>query len=310
MGGSTFKCCIFIPAYCSNWSHSEKAAVQRCMRILCDFDFVFVHKKSSPTSDIRANILFPLNLVKSFEFIAIDDKWLSSVANYNQMMLSPWFYKIFRAWEYMLVFQLDAWIIKGNLNEWLSHEFTFIGAPLCRITGDNFDSAILSIGNGGLSLRRVQHMLKILTSLKYRLFPVYSSHDANDIASLRYEHSAHPLLAQSNANDPAIKDSFLRTSKLRFKNTFRHFGFFNNLLYFSKYGFHEDIIFGHLAPKVYEWIKIPNYQQAVGFSLDAYPKELVRAFPGIKPFGCHAWEKWGREFYLTHFSDEFSSLLN
>jgi hypothetical protein len=100
--------------------------------------------------------------------------YFSSVLSYNKLMLEPEFYGRFRSHEWLLIHQLDAFLFHGDLQPFCEMEFDYFGAPwlpaqlvhpfiqkgyLLKLLGTR-----VSVGNGGLSLRRVGPTLELLTA--------------------------------------------------------------------------------------------------------------------------------------------------
>lgn len=119
------------------------------------------------------------------EVVRVDEGWLgckNGIAGYNQMMLSEEFYKLFTDTEYILICQTDVWIFRDELEQWCDRGYDYIGGPwpkrpiynqplirhylklrrwlfgrrrrLLRQMGFN------QVGNGGLSLRRVDAFIR------------------------------------------------------------------------------------------------------------------------------------------------------
>jgi hypothetical protein len=95
-----------------------------------------------------------------------------SILEYNRLLLAPWFYTRYAAFEFMLVLQTDAILLKDDLDFWCAQPFDYIGAPWPKIfelyvnTGRFEGSAgkhvRVGVGNGGLSLRRINKCLALL----------------------------------------------------------------------------------------------------------------------------------------------------
>ena len=100
------------------------------------------------------------------------------LAGYNRMMMSGDFYRLFDDCDYILICQTDAWIFRDELEAWCNKGYDYIGAPWPKravynmfpinlwlkirklIFGRNSrplrQDGFNRIGNGGLSLRRVE----------------------------------------------------------------------------------------------------------------------------------------------------------
>ena len=54
---------------------------------------------------------------------------LQSVGTYNQMMVERDFYKRFVEYEYILIYQLDAFVFRDELEQFCDYGYDYIGAP-------------------------------------------------------------------------------------------------------------------------------------------------------------------------------------
>ncbi len=98
--------------------------------------------------------------------------YFESIDSYNRLLLSPDFYRRFVQHEFILILQPDAILIRDELDFWTAQPFDYIGAPWpegVELTvwrdrfRDDFRRRVrASVGNGGLSLRRVRKCLALL----------------------------------------------------------------------------------------------------------------------------------------------------
>lgn len=112
---------------------------------------------------------------------AVGDEWLgrrNGIAGYNRMMLSEEFYASFPDTEYILICHTDAWIFRDELGDWCRRGYDCVAAPwlrrplydlplvkqymqwrerMKRRRGEASRQVLYGrVGNGGLSLRRVE----------------------------------------------------------------------------------------------------------------------------------------------------------
>ena len=73
-------------------------------------------------------------------------------------MLTPDFYARYAGCEYILLYQLDAWVFEDRLDEWCDKGYDYAGAPLFAPGSSDLQCA--RTGNGGFSLRRVEASAK------------------------------------------------------------------------------------------------------------------------------------------------------
>ena len=111
------------------------------------------------------------------------NRFFKSERSYTRLLLKKFFYLAFEDYEYILIIQPDVWLLKGEkeIIPFLESGFDYIGAPWTEgktiykytFRGIGYFPRRIScprvcyVGNGGLSLRRVQGVLGLLT--RYRL---------------------------------------------------------------------------------------------------------------------------------------------
>lgn len=244
---------VIIPIYKEQPNELEIVAWNQCLKILAGHPIVVVTYKE-----------LNLDWYKQFENIKyeyFDKDFFLNIQGYNRLMLSKGFYSRFENYEYILIYQLDAYVFKDQLIEWCTKGYDYIGAPWIP----NKNTTILSklkkfaksimngyypingdyqVGNGGFSLRNIKTFLFILENIPNEIFNKYFNN--------------------------GIKSKF---NELR----------------------NEDVFWSYESRKVYD-IKIPNYREAMIFSLECNPK-LLKLEINLPPFGCHAWHK-NNEYFL------------
>lgn len=103
---------------------------------------------------------------------AFPDVYFRDIHTYSQLLMTSDFYQRFIAFEYILIYQLDAFVFLDKLAYFCSLGYDYIGAPLPRWSnywysmkirpGMAYIPFLSRVGNGGFSLRRVNAMLRIL----------------------------------------------------------------------------------------------------------------------------------------------------
>lgn len=151
--------------------------------------------------------------------IKFPDRCFESRLSYSYLLSSKNFYREFSDFRYILIHQLDAWVLKDNLMDWCAKKYDYIGAPwchLCRLGKNDCKDYISSsfIGNGGLSLRRVERFVELLpyetwddaTYMEYLNEDVYVSMvegfakpDCAEASTFSVESNARHLI-ESNCN--------------------------------------------------------------------------------------------------------------
>jgi len=168
------RCIVVFPVY-KPLTEREFSFFKQALRMTVGFNHVFAAPQSlsidSPFEDLCKIVRFP-------------DCYFESITGYNHLMLSAGFYQAFEAYEYVLIHQLDAYLFRPELEYWCNKGYDYIGAPWLKPKKrkkspmykfilsyfPNFYSVhkrklvelYNNVGNGGLSLRKVETFLKIL----------------------------------------------------------------------------------------------------------------------------------------------------
>lgn len=151
---------VVVPYYKNELSETEKISFEQCQRILGRYSIILVVPDSMHEEDYPCEGKFIIEKVPC--------EWMQSIASYNKMMLNECFYKRFSKYQYILIYQLDAFVFSDQLKEFCQYGYDYIGAPW--IYGYfyylNLDKCVWRVGNGGFSLRKVDTVLKLLSEEK------------------------------------------------------------------------------------------------------------------------------------------------
>ncbi|TDW52316.1 hypothetical protein EV144_1011005 [Flavobacterium sp. 270] len=240
---------IVIPIYKDHFGELEEKSFLQCVKLLGEFDIVLVQPEGLDNSYITKN--YPQIEVKSFP-----KHYFKNIEGYNELLLSSSFYEAFLDVEYMLIYQLDAFVFKNDLKEWCQKGYDYIGAPWIATPVDTFGKKVLNaviknfkskkkkireqifykVGNGGFSLRKV---------------------------------ASHYAIAKEKSE--FITD-FLKADKKE--------------IYFM-----EDVFWSLKAPEFNTDFKIPDYKEGVAFAIDRKPEIALKINNNQLPFGCHGINK-------------------
>jgi len=105
-------------------------------------------------------------------YLPFESGCFASIPQYNRLLLDPAFYRRFAGYEFLLVLQTDAIVLRDELDAWLAKPFDYVGAPWpdgyeLLVNAGKFAGALgkrvkVPVGNGGLSLRRVAKCIALL----------------------------------------------------------------------------------------------------------------------------------------------------
>ncbi|GHV73371.1 hypothetical protein AGMMS49940_06730 [Spirochaetia bacterium] len=185
-------------------------------------------------------------------------------------MLSKQYYERFAGYEYMLIYQLDAYVFSDQLVQWCDQRYDYIGAPWldAQDTGENpaFQQPF-SVGNGGFSLRRVQ---TFQSYCDYRIHLIFLAHFLSSIFD---------IIVKKTKQNPFYV--LLRLC------TWLPVKTFSKLFFPSEADKNnEDVIW---AKRLAVVGIIPANNIAAQFSFEDYPEYMFQLHNGLLPFGCHHW---------------------
>lgn len=144
---------VCVPIYKNTLSAVEWASLRQLNKILEKYQRVFVAPQS---------LKFDFgNVGEFFRVERFPDYFFHSVLSYSALMLNVDFYRRFRKYEYVLIYQTDAFVFCDRLQEFCRLGYDYIGAPLER-ANPLWSFIGNRVGNGGLSLRKVSSAIRML----------------------------------------------------------------------------------------------------------------------------------------------------
>ena len=242
---------VVVPVYTDKLSLHEIISLNRLYKVLGNYPIVFV----LPESLSREKIISACPTAK---FESFPDSCFHGIKAYNSLMMSLSFYERFLDSEYILIYQLDCYIFRDELEYWCSKGHDYIGAPwikravydlpviksymklsrfLTKLTGKPDRQELFNrVGNGGLSLRKVESHYNFIV------------------------------------NHPHVVERFIKA---------RHYHLYNEDVFWSiEVNKHPGVPFSY-----------PNHITALNFSFDKHPGYCYKLNGNRLPFGCHSWSQ-------------------
>lgn len=151
-------CVVIVPIYRATLEPLEKFSLDYSLARLTGRDVVFIAPEGLDVAYYQCS--YPGVPVQRFA-----DDYFASVKGYNRLLLDPVFYERFGAThDFMLILQTDAIVLRDELDHWCALPYDYVGAPWpdgleVTLNLDCFGGQLgkkvrVSVGNGGLSLRR------------------------------------------------------------------------------------------------------------------------------------------------------------
>jgi hypothetical protein len=161
----TPNCAVLIPIYKNQLDEDELFSVKTSLSNLQGHDIYWVAPAGLDLSFYNEN--FGAITAQYF-----DADYFKNIAGYNKLLTSPFFYETFIKYDFSLICQPDAIVLKPELNDWLEKPYDYIGAPwpngyslkiqTKKIPIPEGITCTAFVGNGGLSLRRNQACIDLL----------------------------------------------------------------------------------------------------------------------------------------------------
>lgn len=253
--------CVVIPIHSPNPSPYELISLQQCFKILSIYDIKLV----APVGLVLDNYQ---KVIPACEVIFIDPQWQSSLIGYNRLKMSKFFYSLFAAYEYMLTYELDAFIFRDEIQDWCAKGYDYIGAPWFEgynTVGPN--SKLLGVGNSGFSLRRISSVVRALESIYYRNPKEYETGRKNRLKA--YFKTPYRWIQNKFGENPTVQTS----------------------------GLYEDRFYSEIVPEHLPYFKVAPVEEALQFSFEVSPERLFVLNNMQLPTGCHAWWRYNLAFW-------------
>lgn len=171
-----------IPAYKPRFDADEQACVERYFRVLTAEKIVFTVPFGLDTAWYEAH--FPKACYQRFP-----DRYFRGIKGYNKLLLSEDFYAAFSEYDYLLIAQPDAvvWKAQDEIPDFMALGYDYYGAPwqpprriwewtfpktekfpFFKVRCVKSPGQGIVMGNGGFSLRHVQHCRELIREFRWR----------------------------------------------------------------------------------------------------------------------------------------------
>ncbi len=202
------------------------------------------------------------------------DECFTGIPAYNRMMLSAGLYSALSGYEYLLVCQLDALVLSGEIALWCAAGYDYVGAPWLR-DPKHPEQGFSRAGNGGFCLRRVSAFLSVLGQ------------------------RGRSWAAMGRAVCAPLPDLVAVAPRQRWRKRMRIARAVSVGVeqYLARYGVHEDQFWSDRAHLFDPAFRVAPPDVAVGFAFEVAPRYCYEANRRRLPFGCHAWAKYDRAFW-------------
>jgi len=257
---------IVVPLYKAELTPTEQFSLERTLSLLYDHDIFLVGPLRLETYFLRLSERYGSKLkIKLFA-----DIFFENIAGYNKLLMSERFYAPFETYPYMLLVQTDALVLKDELSTWCELGYSYIGAPMFKgFTAPREPLELFCVGNGGFSLRKIADFLRVL----------------------RRPHFFRNKLMED------WQGTWI-SNWYRYMKDYWSFSYLNTQL---NIWINEDIFWGLFVPARCDFFRVPGLDIACKFAFETAVEQLYARNNRQIPFGCHAWERYDRDRWISIF---------
>ena len=248
--------CVVVPCYQPTLRPYEQLALRQCRSVLGAYDLAIVKPSALDLTDLATQ--YDIGRIESFP-----GHYFEGIAGYNQLMLADEFYARFAAYEFILIYQLDAFVFRDELAAWCAKPYDYIGAPW-------------------LPPRNVPARLeeRLIKARQYLLR--WSNRMAPGGGAI---HGGQYMYAVGNGGFSLRRVSTMRSVLQRMPSAADRYRAIDGRTHY------EDIFFTIEANRYLPRVRVPSFREAAGFAWELQPEQARALNHGKLPFGCHAWNK-------------------
>ena len=148
------KVAVVIPNHKEELNDLEKISLAQVRKVLKNYPIIFVGPEGKNFSYLE-----PGDMIVHFP-----KEYFQTLKGYNNLSISPLFYEPFQVFDYILIYQLDAFVFYDALEDFCRLGYDYIGAawPAYSWSHQKIKGKTPRVGNGGFCLRKVAACHKLL----------------------------------------------------------------------------------------------------------------------------------------------------
>lgn len=157
---------LVIPVFSDHPSKNELISITKTVQILQNRILRILHPECLDISAFKSVVPTRINSENTIEFVSFPAIHFAGIRMYNTWFLTSGFYENFINFEFLCFIQTHAFLFSDDLDHWLDQYWDYIGAPWFEGWDKGDYEKIISAGNGGFSLRRINPIIHVLNSKK------------------------------------------------------------------------------------------------------------------------------------------------
>jgi len=216
-------------------------------------------------------------------------KYFGSASAHGKLLANPSFYRRFLDYEFIFFYHLDSLVLSDQLADWCAADLDYIGPPwICSDDTPWVDRP--RVGNGGFTLLRVESALQVIVN-RYRLEP--STYWLDKFTRCAPTWLVR-IMGRIQTHLPHLKPlNRLLKEWLEMENPAPH-------------GRNNDLFWSDSAVRYLPEFKVASLKQGLQFAFETAPQTCYEMNGCKMPFGCHAWARYDRKFWIPHLLNQDS----
>lgn len=251
---------VVVPIYSNKMSILEEKSFLRMIKVFKNREITIVSPYS--LKEFSSKLAAANNLNVTF----FSNDYFKGIKGYNRLLICKDFYNRFINFNYLLICQLDVYVIKDEIDYWTSLNLDNIGAPIFEGYSNPSEVFKKNGNNGGFCLRNISNSLKVLSKIKFR----YSKFSTLISIEKKWFWKLYRFL----------RDGLIFNYKIKYLRPI----------------INEDVFWSMIVPKQFSFFKVCPPEKAMFFAFDANPKLLYKKCENRFPMAIHAWWRYDKDF--------------
>ncbi len=223
--------------------------------------------------------------VDGFRVKTFPAKFFGTPVAINHLHYSPLLYRTFEDYRYIMIYHLDSLVFSDQMARWCATDLDYIGAPWLPCEDSPWVTRA-RVGNTGFGMMKVDAALKVLHN-RYRMEPATYWLDMFTRNSRRVAPLVR-LLRRVPRGFPGSRVAGRLVSE------------WDIMMDPSPHNRNGDVFWSDKAVRYDPGYKVASLEQGLEFAFEVAPRKCFELNGGKLPFGCHAWERYDREFWEPH----------
>lgn len=200
---------VVIPIFDSQLSQTATKSLEKCIETLGQFPIIFLTGEDTDLGTLS-------NSYPDISNYRFENQYFENRTKFQKLLVRDDFYDRFDWSEFLLIHELNSFVLKNELRYWCKQGFDFV-QPCPDLLTSNWqdyfvskkldEQSIKQLSSNGLSLRRVAPMRKAIKKNKRRIFNFFSE-ETNPVDAVFWEEQNHKIAASLITPTPVVRKRF------------------------------------------------------------------------------------------------------